>query len=124
MPLALGPHRIPAGFVLPVIVAAAQHQPVLGPDDLRPDGKASGGEAFGHGRRVQGSMPDIGDIAREQRPGLAPVGAVVVQDPAGASGLCCTRLVAPGRIVFHAIGRIGHHQQRLHLAKQPADNIG
>jgi hypothetical protein len=27
---------------------------------------------------VQGAVPDVGDLAREQRPGRAPVGAVVV----------------------------------------------
>ena len=32
--------RIPAGLMLPVIIAPAQDQPVLGPDDLRADGKA------------------------------------------------------------------------------------
>ena len=89
-------HGIPAGLVLPVIIAAAQHQPVLGPDDLRADVEAAGVEALGHRRGVQRAVPDIGDVAREQRPGLAPVGAVVVQHLAGALGLrrrraCCAR---------------------------------
>ena len=108
--LALGAHRIPAGFMLPVIVTAAEDQPVLGPDDLRPDGEARVRQAVGHGRGMQRAMPDIGDITREQRPCLAPVGPVVVQHLAGAFGLRGPGLVAPGGIVFDAVGRVGDHQ--------------
>jgi hypothetical protein len=45
--LALGADRIPAGFVLPVVIAAAQNQAVLGPDDLRPDGETGIHKALG-----------------------------------------------------------------------------
>ena len=55
--------------------------------------------------------------------GLAPVGPVVIQHLAGALGLRRTRLVAPGRIVFHPIGRVGHHQERLNITEQPVDRI-
>ena len=79
-------HRVPARLVLPVVVAAGEHQPLLGPDDLGADGEAAGDEALGHRGRVQGSVPDVGDLAGEERPGFAPVGAVVVQDLAGALG--------------------------------------
>ena len=79
--------------MLPVIVAAAEHKPVLGPDDLRADVEARGLEALGDGAGVERAMPDIGDVAGEQRPGLAPVGAVVVSDLAGclAPVLCRRR---------------------------------
>ena len=35
------------------------------PDDLGADGEARDLEAFGHGRRVQRAVPDIGDVARK-----------------------------------------------------------
>ena len=69
-------------------------------------------------------MPDIGNIARKQRPGLTPVRAVIVQHLAGALGLGRTRLVAPAWIVLHTVGRVGDHQQRFYIAKQPPDHIG
>ena len=110
--------------MLPVIISPAENEPVLGPDDLRPDGKTGGGQAFGDGRGMQRAMPDIGHIAGKQRPGRAPVGTIVVQHLAGPFGLGRARLVAPGWVIFHAIGRIGHHQERLHIAQQPSDHIG
>ena len=45
-------------------------------------------QAFRDGRGVQGSVPDIGDIAWEQGPGGSPVRLVVVTD-----------LSASGRII-------------------------
>ena len=53
------PDGIPGRLVLPVIVAAADDQPGLVPDDLRADGKAAGLEAGGDRGGVQGAMPDI-----------------------------------------------------------------
>jgi len=110
--------------VLPVVIATAENEALLGPDDLRPDVEAYRHEALGHLCRVQRTVPDIGDIAGEQRPSLAPVGPVVVQHLAGALGLGLARLVAPGRVIFHAIGWIGHHQEGPHIAQQPPDYIG
>ena len=49
---ALGAHGIPARLMLPVIITAAQDQPVLGPDNLRADVEARGDQAVGHGRRM------------------------------------------------------------------------
>ena len=67
-------------------------------------------------------MPDVGDIAGKQRPGLAPVGAVVVQHLAGGEiGTVAELALPPGRIVVHAIGRIGDHQVRLHAGEHPLD---
>ena len=117
--LALVADRVPARLVLPVVVAAAEHQPLLGPDDLAADREAAGVEAVGDGGGVQRPVPDVGDLAGKQRPGLAPVGPVVVQHLAGAPGRGGARPVAPGRVVGHAIGRIGRHQMRPHPAEQP-----
>ena len=78
-------------------------------------------EALGDGRRMQRAVPDVGDVAGEQRPGLAPVGAVVVQHLAGAAGRGGAGLVAPGRIVVDAVGRVGDHQLRLDAVEQALD---
>ena len=105
----------------PMVVAAAQHQPLLRPDDLAADREAGGLEALGDRRRMQCAVPDVGDVAGEQRPGLAPVGAVVVQHLSGALGAGGTGLVAPARVVLHPVGRIADHQQRGHPAEHPLD---
>ena len=110
-----------ARLVLPVVVAAAEHQALFGPNDLRPDGEAASLEALGDGRRMQRAMPDVGDFAGEERPGLAPVGAVVIQHLAGAAGARGTCLVPPRRIVLDPIRRIADHQQRGHVAEHTLD---
>ena len=90
-----------------------ENQTFLGPDDLGADVEAAGDKAFRDRGRVQRPVPDIGHIAGEEGPGLAPVGAVVVQDHAGALGLLAgQRFVAPGGIVFDAIRRVGDHEVR------------
>jgi len=111
-------HGIPSGFVLPVVITAAQDQPLLGPDDLRPDGEASDFKTFGDRGCMQRAMLDIGDVAGEERPRLAPVGAIIVQHLARALGLGRACLVAPARIILHTVGWIGHHQQRFDRAEQ------
>ena len=109
--------------MLPVVVPAPEHQAVLGPDDLGADLEAAGGQALGHRRRVQGAVPDIGHLAGEQRPGLAPVGPVVVLAPCRCGGRGAEPgAVAPGRVVLHAIGRVGDHQVRPHAGQRPLDH--
>ena len=66
------------------------------------------GQAVGHGPGMQRPVPDIGHVAGEQRPCLAPVGPVIVQHLAGALGLREARTIAPGGIVVHAKWRIRH----------------
>ena len=105
--------------MLPVVVAAGEHQPLLAPDDLAADGEAAGLQALGDGGGVQRAVPGVDDLAGEQRPGLAPVRPVVVQHLAGALGRRQPGLVAPGRVVAHAIGRVRHQQVRPHPAQQP-----
>ena len=58
-------HRVEAGFVLPVVVAAPEHQPRLGPDDLAADDEARRLQAFDDGARVHARMPDVGHVAGE-----------------------------------------------------------
>ena len=72
-------HGVPAGFVLPVIIAAAQGEVLLGPDDLSARLQPASGQIGGDDVAVQSPVPDIGDIPGEQRIGLPPVGAIVVE---------------------------------------------
>ena len=67
------PHRIPAGLVLPVVMATADNQRGFGPDNLAADLEIARLKAGGNSSRVQGTVPDISDVAREQCPCLAPV---------------------------------------------------
>ena len=77
---------------------------------------------------MQAAVPDVGDIAGEQGPRLAPVGAVVIAHPAG--GARSHRLarrplgpVAPIGVVGHPVGRVGDHEGR-HHARQQARDVG
>ncbi len=83
-------HRIPAGLVLPMIIAAAEREAVLGPDDLRADLEVAALQAGLDGRRELAGVPDVGDVAGEQRPGRAPVRLVVVVDLAELAGFRLT----------------------------------
>ena len=80
LPLANG---VPARFMLPVIVAAAQRKVLLGPDDLAADFKAGAFQRLRDGDRVDPGMPDVGDIARKQIVGRRPVDALIVEHFAG-----------------------------------------
>ena len=98
--------------MLPVIVASAQDEPFLGPDDLGADVEAAGHEALGHGAGMERAVPDIGHVARKERPGLPPVRAIIVQNLARTLGLGGAGLVPPGRIVADAIRRIADAEMR------------
>src|ERR1700730_14963259 len=50
-------HRVPAGFVLPVVVAATQGEVLLDPDDLRAQLEAASSETGGGDVAVQGPEP-------------------------------------------------------------------
>jgi len=71
-------------FVLPVIIATADDQVLLRPDDLRPDREPLPLQARGNGRGVKRFMPDVNDAAAEQRPRIGPTGASVVLNLAGS----------------------------------------
>src|SRR5262249_31792920 len=80
--------RVPAGFVLPVVVAARDYQPLLGPDDLRADVVAGLDQTLSHLRGENASMPDVGDVSIEEANGLGPIEAIIILDfPQGAGGV-------------------------------------
>ena len=55
-------HSSNSRFMLPMIVAAAEHQPLLGPDDLRAHASRRP-PGSGHRRRMQRAVPDVGHVA-------------------------------------------------------------
>src|SRR6516162_526567 len=107
-------HRVPAGFVLPMIIAAAQGEVVLGPDDLSAQLQPASRQTSGNDIAVQSPVPDIGDIAGKQRIGLPPVDAIVVEHLAPRQGAATAAAArSPGRVVGNPVRRIGDHQGRL-----------
>src|SRR4051812_24494148 len=72
-------HSVPAGFVLPMIITAAQRKVLLDPDDLSAWLHPASGQTGGGDVSVQSPVPDIGDTPGEQRIRLPPVGAIVVE---------------------------------------------
>src|SRR5215472_9239384 len=118
-------HGVPAAFVLPVIIAAAHREMLLRPDDLRAQLEPASRQPGGDDIAVHRPMPDIGGISREQRIGLLPIGAIVVEnlplrERAGTAAVACS----PGRGVSDPIGRIGDHQVRLRSRQDQRDISG
>src|SRR5271169_3094337 len=107
-------HRVPAGFMLPMVVATAQREVLLGPDNLRARLQPAAGETGGDDIAMHGAVPDIGDIAGKQRIGFPPVGTVIIEHRSLREfALAEVAARPPGRIVADPIGRIGDHQARL-----------
>jgi hypothetical protein len=78
MPGAAVAHGVKAWLMLSVVVAAADDQLAFGPNDLRAHGKAANLKAGLNHPRMDAAVPDVGNIAGVQCPGLAPISAVVV----------------------------------------------
>src|ERR1700730_16418735 len=99
-------HGVPTGFVLPVVIATAQREVLLGPDDLSAWLQPASRQTGGNNVTVQSPGPDVGDIAGEQRVGLPPVGPIVVEHFA-LRQLAGTKAAArsPGRVVSDPIRR-------------------
>src|SRR5215472_4010850 len=115
-------HRVPAGLMAPMVVAPAQGEMRLGPDDLSAQLKPAGGQIAADHAAVERPVPHIGDITGKQRIGLPPVGAIIVEhlalrelagtDPTAGS---------PGWIITDPIRRIAHHQMGLRSCQYRLD---
>src|SRR6516165_10228993 len=115
-------HRVPAGFMAPMVVAPAQGEMRLGPDDLSAQLKPAGDQIAADHIAVQRPVPHISDIAGKQRIGLPPAGAVIVEhlalrelagtDPPTGS---------PRRIIADPIRGIAHHQVGLRSGQHRLD---
>ena len=98
-PIALLADSVPARFMLPVIIPAANHDALLGPDDLSTDSEAGANQALVRRRRLEGSVPYIRDVTRKQRPGFTPIGALVVLDLARPLRVAEISLISPLGVV-------------------------
>jgi len=106
----------------PMVVAPAQGEMRLGPDDLSAQLKPAGGQIAADHAAVERPVPHIGDITGKQRIGLPPVGAIIVEhlalrelagtDPTAGS---------PGWIITDPIRRIAHHQMGLRSRQHRLD---
>src|SRR6516225_8804521 len=115
-------HRVPAGFMAPMVVAPAQDEMRLGPDDLSAQLKPAGGQIAANHVAVERPVPHISDIAGKQRIGLPPVGAVIVEHLAlrELAGTDPTAR-APGWIIADPIRGIAHHQVGLRSRQHRLD---
>src|SRR5438128_12556903 len=59
-------HRVPTGFMLPMVIAAAQGEVLLDPDDLSTRLQPAAGQIGGDNIAVQRPVPDISDVPGEQ----------------------------------------------------------
>src|SRR5262249_6250344 len=110
----------------PMVVAAADREVGLAPDDVRADFEAGGLDASLNSARMLAGVPAVHDITGEQLPGLQPINSVVVgnlADPACCIGQVPSfgRFLAPGRAIINTVGRIRDHQERLLSAQQSLD---
>src|SRR5215469_15707942 len=115
-------HRVPAGFMAPMVVTPAQGEMRLGPDDLSAQLKPAGDQIAADHVAVQRPVPHISDIAGKQRIGLAPVGAVIVEHLA-LRELAGTDPMAgsPGWIITDPVRWVAHHQMGLRSRQHRLD---
>src|SRR5215472_8735334 len=97
-------HGVPAAFVLPVIIVAAQREMLLRPNDLSAQLEPASRQPRGDDIAVHRPVPDIGGISPEQRIGLLPVGAIVVEHLALRELAGTAAAGSPGRIVSDPVG--------------------
>jgi len=97
-----------------MVIAAAQGEVLLGPDDLSARLQPAAGQIGGDNRAVQRPVPDISDIPGEQRISLSPVSAIVVEHLSLRELAAAKRTARPpARFIADPVWGIGHHQMRL-----------
>ena len=108
-----------------MVIAPAEGEAILSPDQLRADLEVAFLEAGLDRRRELAGVPDVGDVAREQRPGRAPVRLVVVVDLAELARVQVhAGAGAPGRVIIDAVGRVGDHESRGDTVQRPSHVLG
>lgn len=113
--------RQPPAAPAPSPIGAPEHEARLRPDDLAADDEAGGLEALDHRPGVHAGMPDPGQVAGEQRPGLAPAGVVVIRHLAAAHRGRDAGTVPPFEIMVRAAGSVRDHQVQQHIIQQLGD---
>ena len=95
--------------MLKMIVAAAERVARLNPDNLRADLKPAGLQRIRHYTGELAGVPNVGDVALEEFPSLAPVGTLVVEYHALGARVATIRPIAPRGVILHAVRRISRH---------------
>src|SRR5450759_5202241 len=95
-------HRIPAGLVLPVISAAAEHKVLLAPDDLAANLEACGTNPDRYLGGIHPGVPNVHHVPGEQRIGRSPVDPVVVCNLASRMSAAAIVFRAPLRVILHS----------------------
>src|SRR4029453_18323727 len=101
---------VPTGFVLPVIMPAANREPRFSPNDLIADFESRDVQTCSKFSREPAGVPEITHVARKETVCLRPIDAVIVRNFAGAVAVVETGFMPPLRIVFDAVRRIGDHE--------------
>jgi hypothetical protein len=101
------PHGVTAAFALSVVIARAQGEVLLDPDDPGPSLQPPSRQIDADDFAVQRSVPDISDIASKKCVGFPPVGAVVVEHLALRQlARADATARSPTRVIVDAIRRI------------------
>src|SRR6266404_2704338 len=104
--------------MLPMIISAAEHKVLLGPNDLRANLKLRGSEGFRYFSGVHAGMPNIGHIPGEKLVRSAPIGLVVIGYGTNLSLPSQPRSLPPLRVVLYPIRRVRHHQEWLGITQE------
>jgi len=106
----------------PMVVAPAQGEMRLGPNDLSAQLKAAGGQVAANHVAVKRPVPHISDIPGKQRIRLPPIGAVIVEHLALREAAGTDPMThSPGRIIADPIRRVAHHQVGLRSGQHRLD---
>src|SRR5438552_73993 len=71
-------YGIPAGLMLPVIVAPPEREMLLAPDDLRTNLEPAALERRCQSPRIQARVPDTGNVSAKQLECLGPIHSIIV----------------------------------------------
>ncbi len=110
--------------MLPVVITAADGKSRLGPDDLAADLEAASLNRGLNLACVPARVPDVSDVAGEERIGISPVDAIIVFDGSRALGFAEAGRVTPFGVVVHTIGWVGDHEDRCDALEQALDLVG
>jgi len=76
-----------------------------------------------YGLRMKSNLPILDDQSGKECPVFASFRAVVVHELSGALGLCSPDPIAPVRMTFNAVRRLGHHQMRRVFVQDVRDEV-
>src|SRR5215472_4053885 len=111
VPVCRSSDDIPAGLMLPVVMATANSEVLFSPNNLGADLKTTAEQTFSDNGAPEGSMPNISNRAREQLPSLSPVRTGIIIWLIGNPSRFPEQflLVTPGWLILDPIGWVSNH---------------